>query len=391
MLRNSRFNKFLLLVFSLSICGLVTEIGMRIFYKAHFVVSGWNGQFLDKSEINIHGSRGRKVKFNEPNKQSIVLLGDSQIVARKSTLEDMPEAILEKVLMNRVQCTSIAAGGWGQDQQYLALKRFFENHRADYVFLWFTPHNDIWNNMFPTHFPKNGWAKPTFWLENNKLIGPTEEMEQIVYATPRLRILEPFKLLWKRPFIFNRDEYFEKNHLPASIQWLKNENNKNNPLPFSDKLIGVSAKEKSAYFKHENFENGKNHWSPWLDPRGKRLEYGIKLTNLLLRKIQRLCIANEAKFKIIWVDNIKGCNDFPSRKINEPSELVSIGTKTYKLSNKIFEDNIKLVMDGLENQKIVLQSKTWWRAINDMHLNQESNVFVMKKISEGMTEHSNLQ
>ena len=357
---------------------------MRVFYKAHFVVSGWNGQFLDKSEINLHGSRGRKVTFDEPNKQSIVLLGDSQVVASKSSLDDMPEAILERFLLDQVQCTSIAAGGWGQDQQYLALKRFFENYSADYVFLWFTPHNDIWNNMFPTHFPKNGWAKPTFWLENNHLTGPTEGMKQIVYTTPKLRILEPFKLFWKRPFIFNRDEYFEKNHLPASIQWLKKENIKNNPIPFAQKLIGVSAKDKSNYFKHENFENGKNHWSPWIDPRGKRLEYGIKLTNLLLRKIQSLCIANEAKFKVIWVDNIKGFNDFPSRKINEPCEDVTIGTKTYKLSNKIFVHNIKLVMEGLENEKIVLRSKTWWRANNDMHLNQESNVFVMQQISKSI-------
>jgi hypothetical protein len=296
----------------------------------------------------------------------------------------MPEAILERFLLDQVQCTSIAAGGWGQDQQYLALKQFFENHTADYVFLWFTPHNDIWNNMFPTHFPKNGWAKPTFRLENNHLVGPTEEIKQIVYATPRLRILEPFKLLWKRPFIFNRDEYFEKNYFPTSIQWLKEKNNKNNTTPFAQKLIGVSAKDKSAYFRHENFENGKNHWSPWIDPRGERLDYGIKLTNLLLRKIQRLCAVNEAKFKIIWVDNIKGFNDFPSRKINEPFEYVSIGKKTYKLSNKIFVENMTLLLDSLENEKIVLRNKPWWRAKNDMHLNQESNVFVMQQISKNI-------
>ena len=361
------------------------EVGMRLFYSAHFVVSGWNGQFIDKNETNTHGSRGRKVTFVEPKKQSIVLLGDSQVVASKSSLNNMPEAILERLLMNRVQCTSIAAGGWGQDQQFLSLKQFYKNFRTDYVILWFTPHNDVWNNMFPTHFPKNGWAKPTFWLEKNQLVGPTEGMKQIVYATPRIRILEPFKLLWERPFIFNRDGYFEQYHLPESVQWVKKENHLKKVIPFEQKLVGISQEETTNFFQKENFDNGKNHWSLWIEPRGQRLEYGIKLTNLLLREIQGLCKANGTKFKIFWTENIKGFNDFPSREINEPFENVTIGSKVFKLSNQIFLENMKLLMDGLENEKIVLQNKSWWRSKNDMHLNHESNVFVMKRISEGMT------
>ena len=38
---------------------------MRFFYDAHFVVSGWNGQYLGADEINHHGSRGRKISFEQ--------------------------------------------------------------------------------------------------------------------------------------------------------------------------------------------------------------------------------------------------------------------------------------------------------------------------------------
>ena len=138
---------------------------MRVFYDAHFVVSGWNGQYLEADEINLHGSRGRKISFKKTKMPRVLLLGDSQVVASASKLEEMPESQLEGVLGNKIVCTSLAAGGWGQDQQLLNLKRFFRTQKAELVALWFTPMNDVANNLFPTHFPENGWAKPTFWLE----------------------------------------------------------------------------------------------------------------------------------------------------------------------------------------------------------------------------------
>ena len=61
----------------------------------------------------------------------------------------MPEALLEEAMNYTSVCSSIASGGWGQDQQYLSLKSFFENNnKVDLVTLWFTPFNDVWNNMF---------------------------------------------------------------------------------------------------------------------------------------------------------------------------------------------------------------------------------------------------
>ena len=71
---------------------------MRFFYDAHFVVSGWNGQYLGVDEINHHGSRGRKISFEQTKKPKVLLLGDSQVVASASKLEEMPESQLERIL-----------------------------------------------------------------------------------------------------------------------------------------------------------------------------------------------------------------------------------------------------------------------------------------------------
>ena len=235
---------------------------MALFYDPHFAVSGWNGQYLSDEEINNHGSRGRKIDFSKIASPKIVLLGDSQVVASRSSLDFMPESLLEKYLNHKVSCTSIAAGGWGQDQQLLNLEKFFDENLADIVVLWFTPENDVVNNLFPTHFPQNGWPKPTFWLEENQLAGPNEHQNSLIYATPRLRILEPLKLLIKQPFIFNRDEKWEKLHLPPNDQW---EEKKTTDMEVNSFVHRYNISGSEHWFHdYENFENGKNSFSLWI-------------------------------------------------------------------------------------------------------------------------------
>ena len=87
---------------------------------------------------------------------------------------------------------SVGAGGYGQDQELLALREYYSKYRANLVLLWQTPGNDIWNNIFPTHWPTNANPKPTFWLEDGRLKGPTEQIgEKLAYPTIKILSLFP--------------------------------------------------------------------------------------------------------------------------------------------------------------------------------------------------------
>jgi hypothetical protein len=375
----NRRSKYLILVFSIVVSLVIAEICMQLFYNAHFVISGWNGQYLDGEEINLHGSRGRKISFSDTNCSKVVLLGDSQVVASASALHEMPEALLEKHLNQNVMCTSIAAGGWGQDQQLLHLKRFFKNEKAELVILWFTPMNDIANNLFPTHFPNNGWAKPTFWLEGEKLRGPNENQNSLIYATPRIHILEPFKLLFSRPFIFNRDEIWEQTRLPSNEQHVSNIPQKIKINSFVDRFEIDSPDH--WFHRYENFENGKNSFSMWIDKNSPRLNYGIKLTNKLLHEIRNLCLSNGAKFIIFTAEWQTGYNELPSRKFKQPYEYFRVKDAVYKFSNAAYKRNLKKIMEGLPVIQIKIKMKEWWRSKTDSHLNSNANNEVMNGLA----------
>ena len=61
--------------------------------------------------------------------------------------------------------------GWDRSE-LLALQTYLDAIHPTEVVLWFTEANDLWNNTFPTHLPKDGFPKPTFWLEGAELKGP---------------------------------------------------------------------------------------------------------------------------------------------------------------------------------------------------------------------------
>ena len=126
----------------------------------------------------------------------ILLLGDSQVGSRSDPQDLLPGKLLERALNARpaplikgeaacgtlpvlrkghqssseisFEVDTLGAAGWGQDQEFLSLQRLLmHNRKYDMILLWSTPENDIWNNAFPTDWPLNGAAKPTFILTNN--------------------------------------------------------------------------------------------------------------------------------------------------------------------------------------------------------------------------------
>jgi len=155
----------------------IAEFFLQFIDKPSPVISGWLNQ-KSRLETNQLGFRGKKITYTD-NDYVIVLLGDSQVAAAACSFYWMPESRLEHYLNTKlnknIKVFSVGAGGYGQDQQLLMLKKYYITYRADMVVLWQTPSNDIWNNVFPTHWPGNGWPKPTFKLVNGELQGPSYE------------------------------------------------------------------------------------------------------------------------------------------------------------------------------------------------------------------------
>ena len=125
-------------------------------------VWGWKYQGVRKNETNEFGFRGREIRY-EKTDYVVLVVGDSQVESEYGAFGKMPERRLQyhlSVLTGKpIKVFSLGAGGYGQDQQLLALKNYFGEYTADLVVVWETPGNDVWNNMFPTHWPADGSPK----------------------------------------------------------------------------------------------------------------------------------------------------------------------------------------------------------------------------------------
>src|SRR5262245_28487659 len=188
----------------------MAEIGLRLADYPKSVRSGWRSP-MRPGEMNQLGFRGRPFEYTDDD-VVVVILSDSQGEAAALPFESMPERTLERHLerlrpQKRFRVFTLGAGGYGQDQQLLVLREYFRRYRADLVLLWQTPTNDVVNNMFPTHWPWNTTAKPTFWLEQGELKGPNEQLGQ---RLQRFRI----GALLAQAFPVDRDADWERRHLP---------------------------------------------------------------------------------------------------------------------------------------------------------------------------------
>ena len=155
---------------------ILSEIILQIIDFPQRPVFGWlSCKKIHPDQCNSMGFRSQEITYSDDD-FVVILLGDSEAYAAASLYEQIPERRLEHFLQKfkkNVKVFTLADMGYGQDQQYLALKKYFERYRADLVLLMFTARNDIANNIFPTA-GENNTIKPTFWMEGSQLRGPTE-------------------------------------------------------------------------------------------------------------------------------------------------------------------------------------------------------------------------
>ncbi len=365
-----KLNNVIALIIGILFATIISEIILQILDFPSRPVSGWlNCKDKNPNQCNQLGFRGKKISYSDDD-FVVILLGDSEVYAPALPFEQMPEHRLEHYLKNyknNVKVFTLGDMGYGQDQQYLALKKYFEKYRADLVLIEFTARNDIEDNIFPTS-GFNNTIKPTFWLENDELRGPSEGWLELV--GPQLKL----SLLWKAHFGKTIGE-------SRLIKWRK----EILPLPYQglDSYEGEvdyswqtawNSNPKSSYNSLE-YERVGNSGTE-LTPRSALRIYGINLTRKLLSKIKQLTEANHGQFIIFKEERPWEINTQTKDKV------YSLNGKYYKLSVRQHHETIKDIFYGFEHYRIPLDIDNHTVSSKDEHLNQQAIDKLLQKLSE---------
>ena len=200
---------------------LAIGVGLiELFVEPAGIPVGWRSSASD-NELNQLGYRGQPIEYSDDD-YVVLLVGDSQVEANACC--DL-EALREQALQSALEVAypdmsfkvfSLGAGGYGQDQQLLALREYTKGYRFDHVIVWVTPGNDVWNNTFPTHWPYNTTPKPTFWIEDGELEGLSEELGDLIHppVAKVIRLLYSWLEIAQLPY--DRDGEWIEQHLPPA-------------------------------------------------------------------------------------------------------------------------------------------------------------------------------
>jgi hypothetical protein len=344
------------------------------------VKAGWRARENPEHRTNEFGFRGQSIRY-EDGDIVIVMLGDSQVESLACSADNMPEHYLQESLQEadaRYKVFTLGAGGYGTDQEYLALEEYFQKYRADAVILWQTMGNDIWNNVFPTNMPKDGPIKPTFWLEDGILKGPNFQLDQIVRSPAQTKL----GVLINRPFFPQDLDAKWERYLPPAAK----------PLPSYDGTFDREwdpgdPQNRNPYIKNENLVNEKSHFTIALYPRSERTQYGIDLMNGLLKKTRKLTESKGGTFFVLDVI-IDPVEAMPFRNGEQFDDIVvhKYFDVFYRSSGKQAIANKQDIDEGVSVLTIPLTAKDWRVSDTDSHLNCLSDKQVMHDLSRKILE-----
>ena len=345
---------------------LVTaEWFVRLAWYRH-EVCGWKALKAPRQETNQCGFRGQPVAYTDED-YVILLVGDSQVEAVACTYAGMPERRLEHYLNTmgrRVRVFTLGAGGYGQDQELLALQEYYRKYRADLVLVWFTPINDIWDNMFPTHWPKNGPAKPTFWLENGRLCGPNHGFGPVPCEGSRI-----VDILRRRFIHADKDGEWERQHLPRSYAPLVGYSG-----PTATNLQALWDANLGG-FRGDSLDNEKSRRAIFLTPRSARMAYGLDLTRRLLLEMQKLVTARNGSLDLFWpvIED-----DLPAPGTEHVERL---NGKDYRVSRQQYDANLAEIARGFRLVNVPVTMKDHAVGPADTHLNERAVDEVMRELA----------
>ncbi len=353
----------------LSVAATLTAIALnvaivQIFVEMTPITVGWRSR-APLRELNEFGFRGRSV-VGDPQKPVVVLLGDSQVEAMAGTMEQMPEARLERHLAGQgidARVCSLGTAGYGQDQQYFALREYLENHSADLIALWYTPGNDIWNNLFPTYMPANGAVKPTFRLIDDELKPPFLEWGSRNFSSP-IKAIALLQRSRSRSLFEKRDELWET-FLPPP----------NGPLKNWTGPVDDAWEDVPDYLSLilENLETEKSHFSIWLTPPSPRVKHGIRLTRRILMEIRSLAESHDARLVVFHAGQ-------PLRT-DGTERVFSLSGKQYRAAESQIERTVDQLAEGFDWIRLPVRLEDWRVSEVDSHLNAAANDDTMRRLA----------
>jgi hypothetical protein len=369
--RSKRFNQVVMTIGSTILTIAFVALLAELFYHPGPSVAGWKGNPVHAAtEFNQLSYRGRKIAYEEDD-FVVVLLGDSQVAGPGVSYYWMPERRLEQYLNEQLalqaKVFTIGAGGYGQDQELLALEEYYASgFRANAVVLWMTPQNDIFDNIFPTHFPTNGIVKPTFWLEDGALRGPTYQIGEDLYGSSSIMLVQ----LLERALLSSRildDSDWESLYLPPAYEPLSE---------YEGKVIytwqeSLGGPEELS-MGQDNLKSEKTRVSLYLTPRSERMQYAIDLERALFDRIEALVTEHGGRF-LLFNTNA------PGSQIDDG--IYALKGAYYQVSQAQFDRNVRDLVDGYTGFTISVTIELWRTSPTDSHLNDVSVDQVMHDLA----------
>lgn len=350
----------------------VAEIGARIVYSPETVTSGWRST-APRTERNQLHYRGQSIEYSDSD-FVVVLLGDSHVEALGCDFAAMPEPRLERHLNDastgrRIKVFSLGASGYGQDQQLLALKEYFLDRRADLVVLWQEFGNDVWNNMFPTHWVINGHPKPTFRLSDGRLIGPALPPEHVTHSRSSVRLVDLIYNTWQSRM--GLDEKWEPFFPEAYRPILKPDGDAND---FFQRMWDSDPELNT----NDVLSIEKSYLSIFLEPPSARFQYGMDLMRALIGEIESVAAGNGARFCIFH-------HVLPDSGISDASQIYEVQGRRYRASLAQRRRNEEYVNSGFKTIAITVTVEDYKVAEDDPHLNERAVDQVTRDLAAALT------
>jgi hypothetical protein len=334
------------------------------------------------SEANRFGLRGQDFVYDDKD-YVVLLVGDSQVEAPASGMQELPEALLQRALTEKrgapVKVFSLASSGWSQDQQLLALERYFASYRADVVLVWATPRNDYWENMSPDRSTsKNaGPIKPTYLLDGETPKGPYYPQAFYLYGSALAQlVVQTIYQGQLNQYILDRwDPSLPKasaNIAPADCR----DTIEMSQQRYFELVFEIDHARKYTITTDEDLEASRSHFSPYTQPETARDAYQKSIARALFAAMHRLAHANKAVFKVFH----------PAREVDELNRSIAcIKTRNgnfFKYQpefSKLLRETVpadSFIQFSVQGQNDVAVSKS------DRHLNALGNTRAMNRLAE---------
>jgi hypothetical protein len=409
-----RKENFFVLIISLSLSVVACETILRFVNYPKPPGYGWSRPL---SKGNFHSAEGAI---------RILLLGDSQVLARSTPADSIPGELLEKALNsettqfsdNAINCgtlprlrrkhqitpatlfdvDTLGAGGWGQDQELVHLRTVMQDQRYDLVLLWFTPENDIWNNAFPTEWPLNGLTlngpgKPTFVLDKSgqlKLAREEDITSRLLNSDYKLYTLllraiyrlltvtgHSNSVLAQRFFgwVVTADQYWYKNFISgyktASPERVQDDldliRRHFNPLEF-ETIHPLALADPIQYEK--------SHFAIAANPSSAKIKYMVDLTKALIGEIKSTAIRSGSDFAAFWYDASKTL-----QPLYPKDGIYNISGTDLKISSAVMRNRLNEIFADTNHTSLLLEKKEWRKPGNDPHLTTEANEILMQSLA----------